>query len=55
MTERILMIFAFLVLCGFIGILVWRVPQLDIGSVALLTVLLAAYDFFIHRARADGH
>lgn len=49
MTERLMTFLAFLIFLGFLAILVWRVPQLDIGGVVLLTVVLAGYDLFFHR------
>jgi len=52
MTNRLLAALAFAVLLGFVGILVWYVPRLDLGLVVAVTVLLAAYDFF-HSAGQD--
>ncbi len=50
--NRILAIFAFLVLVGFLGILMFHVPRLDLGGVIVVTVLLAAWDLFTtHRTR----
>ncbi len=50
--NRILAIFAFLVLVGFLGILIFHVPRLDLGAVIALTVLLAFWDLFTtHRSR----
>ena len=54
MTDRILSILAFAVLCGFLGILIWFVPRLDLGIVVLLTLLFVAYDFFIHNRSQNG-
>ena len=42
--TRILALFAFLVLAGFLGILAWEVPILDLGVVIVLTVALAGWD-----------
>ncbi|SDD28052.1 hypothetical protein SAMN05421538_101274 [Paracoccus isoporae] len=44
MTDRILALMAFAVLLLFLGILVWHVPQLDLGLVVLATLLLAGTD-----------
>ncbi len=44
--NRILPLFAFLVLVGFLAILVIHVPRLDLGAVIALTVLLAGWDLF---------
>lgn len=50
--NRILAIFAFLVLVGFLAILMIHVPRLDLGAVIVVTVLLAAWDLFTtHRSR----
>ncbi len=42
--DRIMSLFAFLVLAGFLGILVWFVPSLDLIAVISLTVALMGYD-----------
>lgn len=44
MMDRIVALFAYAILLGFLGILVWRVPQLDLGLVVLATLLLAGTD-----------
>ncbi len=46
--ERILTIIAFLVLCGFLGVLVYKLPRLDLIVVIGVTALMAFYDLFIH-------
>jgi hypothetical protein len=47
-------IFAFLVLVGFLAILLIHVPRLDLIAVIALTVLLAAWDLYTtHRSRKD--
>ena len=51
MLDRTLSIMGLLVLLGFLGILVWKVPRFDLGAVIALTVLLAAYDFVVHSRR----
>ena len=51
MLDRFLSIIALLVLLGFLGILFWKVPRLDLGAVIALTVLLVAYDFVVHSHR----
>jgi hypothetical protein len=45
-TQRNLMILAFLFLVAFLGILLWRVPRFDLGGVIAFTLLLAGYDIF---------
>lgn len=47
--ERILTILAFLVLCGFLGVLILKLPRLDLGIVIGITVVMAFYDLFVHK------
>lgn len=42
---------ALLVLAGFLGILIWFVPRLDLGAVVAITLAMVAYDF-IRQLRA---
>jgi hypothetical protein len=52
--NKLMAIFAFLVLVGFLAILVIHVPRLDLTAVIALTVLLAAWDLYTtHRPRKD--
>lgn len=44
MTDKIMALGAFIILLIFLGILVWRVPRLDLAAIVLLTLLLAAAD-----------
>jgi hypothetical protein len=44
--NKVLAIFAFLVFVGFLAILIFHVPRLDLGAVIAITVLLAAWDLF---------
>ena len=44
--NLILKLTAFLVLVVFLGVLVWKVPRVDLGAVIAITILLAARDFF---------
>ena len=46
MTDRPMRVFAFAALAIFLGILVYRVPRLDLGAVVLVTLLFAGYDLF---------
>lgn len=50
--ERILTIIAFIVLCSFLGVLVFKLPRLDLGAIVVITVLMAFYDLFIHKRPA---
>jgi hypothetical protein len=47
MTDRLMALLAFLLLAGFLGVLVWKVPQLDLGAFVVITLLFVAYDFFL--------
>ncbi len=49
MLDRLLGVLALLVLCGFLGILLWKVPRLDLTAVIAITVLLAGVDFLFRR------
>ena len=49
MRDRALSILAFLVLAAFIGVLIWKLPRLDLIMVSAVTVGLAAFDFFVRR------
>lgn len=42
--NNILAVFAFLVLCGFLAILVIHVPRLDLIAVIAATIALAGWD-----------
>jgi len=50
--ERILTIIAFIILCGFLGVLIYKLPRLDLGIIVGLTVAMAFYDLFIHKRPA---
>lgn len=47
--ERILTIIAFIILCGFLGVLVYKLPRLDLCLVVGVTAAMAFYDLFIHK------
>ena len=47
MTDRIMAIMAFATLAAFLGILVWYVPRLDLGTAVAATLVLVAWDFFV--------
>ena len=44
MFDRALAIFAFIMLCGFIAILVIELGRLDIAVIAAITLALAGWD-----------
>lgn len=43
--NKLMAFVAFAVLVGFLGILFWWVPRIDLGVVIALTLVLVAYDF----------
>jgi hypothetical protein len=47
MTDALMRLAAFAALIAFLGILIWYVPRLDLGAVALVTLALAGYDLFV--------
>ncbi|MBU1313519.1 MULTISPECIES: hypothetical protein [Pseudorhizobium] len=53
MPDRLLALFGFLVLCGFLGVLLWEVPRLDLTILVAVTVALAGYDLFFYHGRDD--
>ena len=52
MIDRLLAIFALLVLGAFLWILISNVPRLDLAAVIVVTYLLVVYDFLFSDARA---
>ena len=52
--RTLLYVIAFAVLLGFLGILVWYVPRLDLGLVVGAVLVLAAWDLFVHERRGGG-
>ncbi|QKV19393.1 hypothetical protein [Oricola thermophila] len=53
MGDKFLAALALAVLAGFLGILVWNVPRLDLACVVALTLGLAVYDF-VRGFRTEG-
>lgn len=51
MLERTLSLVALAILAGFLGILLWKVPRLDLALVIGATFLLVAYDFLVFSRR----
>jgi D-serine deaminase-like pyridoxal phosphate-dependent protein len=45
MLDKIIALFALLVLAGFIGVLVFKLQRMDLFVVAGITLLLAGWDF----------
>lgn len=52
--NRLLALVAFLTLAGFLGILLWFVPRIDLGAVIVLTLAMAGYDFYLSMRRRRG-
>jgi hypothetical protein len=48
MTDRILVTAAFMLLLGFLGVFLWKVPRVDLTIVFLVTVIMAGYDLFFY-------
>ena len=46
MPDLIPKLLSFVSLVVFLGILLWHVPRLDLAAVVLVSVGLAAWDFF---------
>ncbi len=44
MGNGLIRLAAFALLTGFLGILLWHVPRLDLGVVIAITLLCAGYD-----------
>ncbi len=53
MINRLVAILAFLMLAGFVGILLWHVPRLDLGVVIAVTLILAAVDLYRSAGERD--
>lgn len=45
MTDRILALFALIVLACFLGVLIWKVQRIDLAVVIGITYVLAVWDF----------
>lgn len=46
MTDRIMGLMGIATLAGFLGILFWKVPRLDLGIVIAIVLALVLWDFF---------
>lgn len=44
--QKIMGLIAFLVLAGFLGILIWKVPRADLILVVGSTIVLVGYDLY---------
>ncbi len=54
MTDRVMALLAFLFLLGFLGILVWFVPRLDLGAVVAVTLAPRGLRFLYDAAEQAG-
>lgn len=53
MLNRFVAILAFLTLAAFLGILLWKVPRLDLTIVIVVTLGLAAWDLIRSAGERD--
>lgn len=53
MQDRLLALIAFFVLCGFLGVLLWKVPRMDLIILCGITIVFAGYDLFFYHRRDD--
>lgn len=44
MSDKLMALFAYVVMTGFLVILIWKVPRLDLGLIILATLVLAGVD-----------
>ncbi len=54
MMDRLMALLALAVLAAFLGILVWKVPRLDLMAVTAITLGLALWDFIGSSGRKSG-
>ena len=52
MLDRIMSLFAFALLAGFLGILMWKVPEWDLIAVCIAALLMAGGDFIASAFRS---
>ena len=45
MMDRLMALLALVTLAAFLGILVWKVPRIDLFAVIAITLVLATWDF----------
>jgi hypothetical protein len=51
MMDRPMALLALVVLAGFLGILAWKVPRVDLIAIIGITLALALWDFLGHAGR----
>ncbi len=44
MSDKLMALLAYAVMTGFLGVLIWKVPRLDLGLIILATLVLAGID-----------
>src|SRR5690606_29313599 len=52
LMEKLMAFFAILILAGFLGILLWKVPRLDLAVLIAMTCILVIWDIVGHGRRA---
>jgi uncharacterized membrane protein YfcA len=52
MTDRLMALLVFVAVAGFLGVLIAKVPRLDLALILGATMLLLFYDFFLSPTRA---
>ncbi len=45
MSDRLMQLAAFLTVAGFLGVVLYYVPRLDLGAVIIITLVGIGYDF----------
>lgn len=53
MINGAVALLALLTLAGFVGILLWHVPRLDLGAVVAITLILAGVDLYLSAGKPD--
>lgn len=54
MIDRIMALVAVVTLAAFLGILVWKVPRVDLAAVIAITLALALWDFLANANKSSG-
>ena len=57
MTDKIMAVVALATMVGFLGVVAWKVPEIDLIVVITLVSLLALYDFWqqLRAKHGDGN
>jgi hypothetical protein len=54
MIDRIMALIAVVTLAAFLGVLVWKVPRVDLAAVIAITLGLAVWDFLANTNTRSG-